>query len=258
MVLRMFEYGLRGAMQHDKKYDKGRLTITFPSPAVIYLRGNPPDVLEMEIVFPHINKTVSYPVPTISLSVYTLEELANKKLLPLLMFYPMKYEDIPKNVDNLEQIRDTFITEVKSLPDILNKLYNTGELTNTQVDTIVNVFSRIASQTISKTSIIPLKGDETAMSEAAKLETIRVRNFYAELEESKLKAEKKGVKKGEKKGELVGIVKILNVLKERGQSSEQLKSVAKAAGLSEAEYKKIIRKINKDKQKTLPKDKPIQ
>ena len=162
-----------------------------------------------------------------------LDELTNKKLLPMLMFYPMKYEDLPKNAANPEKLREAFIAEVKSLPGILDRLNKTGELTHTQVDTIINVFVRIANQTISKTKITSLKGDETAMSEVAKLETIKVRDFYAELEES----------------ETNGVIKILRVLKDRGQSSEQLKSVAIDAGLSEMESNKIIKKISKAKQK---------
>ena len=241
MVLRMFEYGLRGAMQNDKTYNKDRLTITFPSPVILYLRGNPPDKLEMDIVFPHINKTMTYPVPAISLSSYTLAELTNKKLLPLLMFYPMKYEDLPKKATSPEQLRESFIAEVKSLPGLLDNLHNSGELTNTQIDTIVNVFVRIAAQTISKTKIMSLKGDETAMSEVAKLETIKVRDFYAELEESEKQAEKKGIVKG--------VTKMLRALMANGSSALLLKPAALEAGLSEDEFNKIVKEVYENKRK---------
>ena len=243
----MFEYGLRGAMQHDKTYIEDKLTITFPSPVVLYLRGNPPDQLEMDIVFPHIGKTVTYPVPTICLSSFTLDELTHKRLFPLLMFYPMKYENLPTKTANPETLREAFIADVKSLPSILAELYNTGELTNMQVDTIMNVFVRIAIQTISKTKIKSLKGDETAMSEVAKLETIKVRDFYAELEESKTQAEKKGV------------AKMLRALIAGGHSSVLCKAAALEAGLSVDEFDKIVNEIyakKSKKQKTVAKKTP--
>ena len=244
MVLRMFEYGLRGAMQHGKAYnEEDTLTITFPAPIVFYLRGDPPAQLGMNVVFPHIDKTVSYIVPTISLSDYTLDELTDKRLFPLLMFYPMKYEDLPKNAVHPDEIKEAFIKEVKDLPSILDRLYRAGELTPSQIDTIVDMFAKIAAQTVNKTKITSLKGDEGVMAAVAEIETIVVRDIYAELEESEKK----------------GIVKMLNLLMENGQSSALLKSAAIEAGLSEKEFNRVVKRANKNKtkdQQTTPKDNP--
>ena len=85
------------------------------------------------------------------------------------------------------------------------------------------------------------------MSEVAKLETIKVRDFYAELEESKKKAEKNG------------IAKMLRALMANGSSSVLLKVAALDAGLTEDEFNKIVKDIYEKKpkrQKTKAKNPP--
>jgi len=159
----------------------------------------------------------------------------------------MKYEELPKDAAAPERVKEEFIADVKSLPGILDNLHNAGELTNTQIDFIVNVFVRIAVQTINKTRIMSLKGDDTAMSEVAKLETIKVRDFYAELEES------------ETNGIVKGVTKMICALIEKGHSSVQIKPAAIEAGLTEEEFNRIIKEMDKKKpkkKKALSKDKP--
>ena len=60
---------------------------------------NTPDQMKIRIVVPG-GKSVSYPVPTIKVQDYTLEEIYQKNLLFLLPFYLMTYD---RNLDRMEK-----------------------------------------------------------------------------------------------------------------------------------------------------------
>ena len=75
------------------------------------------------------------------------------------------------------------------------------------------------------------------------METIKVRDFYAELEESEIK----------------GVTKMICALIDKGHSSVQIKPAAIEAGLTEEEFNRIIKEMDKKKpkkKKALSKDKP--
>jgi len=93
MVLRMFEYGYRAALTHNKSVDDNCLELRFPDPVVIYLRSGAqtPTELKIKVIFPNIDH-VEYKIPTKRIGDYTPEVLFDNSLYPIAMFYPMKFE----------------------------------------------------------------------------------------------------------------------------------------------------------------------
>ncbi len=98
MAIRMFEYDAMIAIDGARHNPSGK--IRFPMSGVLYLRhtANTPDTLELQVVFPD-QQEITYQVPVIKAKEYTIDELFHKKLLMILPFYIMRYENILQAMD---------------------------------------------------------------------------------------------------------------------------------------------------------------
>lgn len=124
MAIRMVEYdfhlsldGARQSLWQAIKGNKGeRLVLRFPSSCVLYLRHgvSMPDELEMDIEIPG-NLPVRYVVSVVKTQKYTKDEIFRKKLLMLLPFYILRYEEQIKSGKN--EFLDAWTEEYKGILD---------------------------------------------------------------------------------------------------------------------------------------------
>jgi hypothetical protein len=174
MAVRLFEYGFRGAMQHDKKIVDEVLTITFPEPAVIYLRSeNTPEILTVNIVFPHLNQNVLYTVPTRRMKDFTAEQLLEQNLIPLMPFYPMKFEHLLKGGCTDEDIQ-LFCHEEDAILRVIQSLIENNILTEAEAGEIFETLLKVHTS-ITKTA--GLEDNEVIKETMSTMEKVKDINY---------------------------------------------------------------------------------
>lgn len=145
MAIRMIEYDFLIAIKHAEK-DEMEYTINYPHSCVIYLRHKEttPDLLTVHVNFPYGN-AISYKTPIIKTRNYTLDDIFVKKLLCLLPYYIVRYEDslhdINKDDERLEQLKEEYRRIYAHLLTLqqqgLLSQYDAAEL-KTLIDLLVN------------------------------------------------------------------------------------------------------------------------
>ncbi len=117
MEIRMVEYDFVIAHEHAKRED-GKYVIRFPESAVLYLRHNKntPDKLCVLVKMPD-GQSIEYSTKVLKAQNYTKDEIFQKKLLVLLPFYLMRYEDEFPLMDTDSSARDAFLAECEDLRD---------------------------------------------------------------------------------------------------------------------------------------------
>lgn len=119
MAIRMVEYDFAIALENGWRAGR-KYYLEFPRSCVIYLRckKNIPDFLEVEIKLPDGQKC-TYRVPTVKVEDYTKDKIFEKKLLVLLPFYVIRYEDVAHKIDkDQEKLREL----LEEYEDIRKKL----------------------------------------------------------------------------------------------------------------------------------------
>jgi hypothetical protein len=84
---------------------------------------------------------------TMRIKDYTFEQLAEKSLIPLLEFYPMKY----LTTLGSKKERDTFLSDIKKVPEILENLLEADASTKIKE----MIFSRASKISLFKQFIAP-------------------------------------------------------------------------------------------------------
>ena len=115
MEIRMVEYDFAIAHEHASKED-GKYVIRFPESAVLYLRHNSstPDVLTVKVEMPD-GQQVEYVAKAIKAQNYTKDELFQKRLLALVPFYLMRFEDRFSEMETDDGEREKFLAECEDL-----------------------------------------------------------------------------------------------------------------------------------------------
>ncbi len=112
MAIRMIEYDFAIALENGWRAGR-KYYLEFPRSCVVYLRctGNTPDFLEVEMQFPDGQKC-TYKVPAVKVENYTKDKIFEKKLLMLLPFYVMRYEEaadmIDKDPEKLQELLEEY------------------------------------------------------------------------------------------------------------------------------------------------------
>ena len=115
MEIRMIEYDFMIAHEHAEKKE-GRYEINFPESAVLYLRHNKstPDKLKVVVNMPD-GRSFDYETKIIKAKDYTQEEIFRKKLLVLVPFYLMRYEDQFSEMEQNEKEKLAFFESCEKL-----------------------------------------------------------------------------------------------------------------------------------------------
>ena len=91
MLVRFFEYDTQIAL-NEGQINRNILTVTLPHSAVLFLRhhASTPDTLKIRMITP--GGTVEYDIQVMKSQQYTLEEIFEKNLLLLILFYIFSHE----------------------------------------------------------------------------------------------------------------------------------------------------------------------
>lgn len=127
MAIRMIEYDFAFALEHAKKKD-GIIEVIFPNSCVIYLRGKGKKEtnLKAKIVLPN-GKKVDYTVPTIRAQDYGIGEIFQKRLIMLLPYYVMRYEEQADKIEEMPNLLDELLDEYRFICNRLCNEYSDSE-----------------------------------------------------------------------------------------------------------------------------------
>lgn len=141
MEVRMIEYDFMMAHEHVEK-KKGSYVLRFPESAVLYLRHNKntPDKLKVIVEMPN-GKSIDYNTRVIKAQNYTKDEIFKKKLLVLVPFYLMRYEDELSAMDKDADKKKKFYEECMDLRVRLEKEIGNKEVLYTD---LINLILRVS------------------------------------------------------------------------------------------------------------------
>ena len=206
MIVRMFEYDTQIALDAGEVV-QGTLTVEFPHSAVLYLRHNSrtPDAMTVRIKTP--GGEISYQVLVMKTQQYTIDEIFEKKLLFLIPFYIFTHESRFDEYENNADKRELLRTEVIGTMEKLEQMALTGEISEYEKCTIVDMSRKVVEKI------------------AAKYENVR-KEVTSVMGGKVLEYEAKTIlQNGIKKGKIEGkIDSILELLEELGTVSDELRS----------------------------------
>ena len=177
----------------------------FPHSAVLYLRHNSrtPDAMTVRIKTP--GGEISYQVLVMKTQQYTIDEIFEKKLLFLIPFYIFTHESRFDEYENNADKRELLRTEVIGTMEKLEQMALTGEISEYEKCTIVDMSRKVVEKI------------------AAKYENVR-KEVTSVMGGKVLEYEAKTIlQNGIKKGKIEGkIDSILELLEELGTVSDEL------------------------------------
>ena len=130
LLIRIYEYDSQIALDYNHRIEGNKLIVEFPNSAVLLLRStqNTPDEMEICIVVPN-GESISYPVKTLKVQKYSLDDIFEKKLLFLLPFYLFTYDSrLEQIAQNTEAVKD-ILEEYERIRNQLEKLQLAGIIT---------------------------------------------------------------------------------------------------------------------------------
>ena len=197
MAVRVFKYAVEGAMLHSMSSTKTGLNVTFPQPAVIFLKGtrNTPKSYIWNIGF-FDGQKVRLEVPTVILAELSVKEIARRGLFPIGQFYLRTFEPLSaKKVGRFKKAAEGLITELKTAVD-------RGTVSSDMGLSMQQTIKSIMENVIAKSRQEAKDMDIDNLVET--IPWIDYGEVIAELEE---RAKTKGMAEGKAKGELSGIEK---------------------------------------------------
>ena len=119
MVIRMIEYDFAISLEQVQK-ENGRYRMYFPQSCVLYLRGiKKRNTISVELVMPN-GDTVEYTVPVVQVQEFTCDDMLRKRLLFLLPYHVIKYEQ-EKDLDTDSEKWKEFLDECKKIESYLEE-----------------------------------------------------------------------------------------------------------------------------------------
>ena len=142
ILVRMFEYGTQIALD-EGEIKENVLTVTFPHPAVLYLRcsESTPDKMKIKMVTP--GGEVAYDIPLMKSQQYTIDEIFEKRLLFLIPFYifshEKRFEEYEKDGTKLKLLQG----EYELIKSRLEELMDQGEISEYMKCTINDMSNKV-------------------------------------------------------------------------------------------------------------------
>ena len=205
MVLRMLHYNLKNALQ-EASYTDTCVNINIDYSGVLYLRSNrnTPDSMMVRINAP-FRFSLSYEIPVIKMSEYSLEDIIRKGLYVLLPFLFFNYEHKLRGMYDDQSVYEEMETLYASVQDRLQGLVDGKVITSYEASTLYDALKVVLEKLGDKNNAY--EEVMTIMSE--KILTFSADNIYNAgvemgkkdgLEEGKKEGIKEGIKEGEKNG----------------------------------------------------------
>ena len=238
IVVRIFEYAVQIAMEHST-YSDNHLTLELPHSGVLYLRKTEktPEKLVISIRLPEGDE-MSYDVPVMALSDYSLEDIISKKLYFLMPFYMFNLEKSMYNKDrdgNRKAIRtfESLITEI-------NDLYEAGSINANEYYLIHDMLRKVTGSLSRKNLKLWKEMDETMGGHVLRLAIDKYVDYGV----------KKGIKQGRQEGRQEGMqeerydgaIRTYNNCLDRGMSEKDAIAISE---ISDSALKKAREGRNK-------------
>ncbi len=146
IILRMFEYDAQIALNNARNdWECGNLYVKFPYSGILYLRSskNTPSDITTTIEVPGGN-TVSYKIPILKLSDYSLEDISEKKLYLLISFLPFNLEsDVAKIEKGDKEAVLRVINVFSDIESVALKGLENGELNGSDYGAISYMLQKV-------------------------------------------------------------------------------------------------------------------
>ena len=142
ILLRIFEYSSAIASE-SAAITRDRMRISYPRSALIYLRASDsvPDVMTIELNTP--GGDVSWQIPVIKTSRFTIDELFEKKLYMFVPYYILVYEKELKNIERNQNKLELLSREYMQIRYRLDVAAREGMLSEYDKTTVVNMSLRV-------------------------------------------------------------------------------------------------------------------
>ena len=144
ILVRIFEYDARIALENaDTEPDK--IIVKFPNTGVLMLRSTnrTPDKALIEIKLPN-EKQMSYEVPVLKVSDYTIDEIFENKLYMLIPFYIFVYEKDLESINEDEQKQNELLEVYSKITEKLKLEMNSGNLSGRSYGAIINMIRSVS------------------------------------------------------------------------------------------------------------------
>ncbi len=161
ILVRIFEYDSQIAIRYGE-LNKNELTVTFPNSALLSLRQTKNMSDAMKLILKTPGGTISYCIPVIKTTKFTIEEIFEKKLYFLIPFHIFVYEKEFEVIENdkyrLKELKLRYLYIIEKL----NNLCDQNILTEYEKKLVVTM-SEIVSNALAKNHEKIRKGVEQIM-----------------------------------------------------------------------------------------------
>jgi hypothetical protein len=182
----------------------------FPHTAVLCLRNtnNTPEQLHIVIEVP--GDAVEYDVPVTKISVYTMDEIFEKKLYLLIPFYIFTYESRFQEYDTNEEKLESLKREYQTVIDRLDELTEKGELSSFDKRTIIELADDVMKELTRKYSNIQKEVGDLMSGAMIQTEARRLRDEGIEqgLEQGLERGMEQGLEQGKTEGKAQMLIKM--------------------------------------------------
>ena len=144
ILVRIFEYDARIALENaDTEPDK--IIVKFPNTGVLMLRSTnrTPDKALIEIKLPN-EKQMSYEVPVLKVSDYTIDEIFEKKLYMLIPFYIFVYEKDLESINEDEKKQTELLEVYRKITEKLESELISGNLSGRSLSAIMDTIECVS------------------------------------------------------------------------------------------------------------------
>ena len=144
ILVRVFEYGTQIAIDTGEK-SSYKAKFVFPESGILVLRSSKdtPGNAVIEITMPN-GQEVSYDVPIIKISEYSIEDIFDKKLFMLIPFYIFNFEDQLPRINENENEIDELLRMYNDIFTRLEKEQQTGTLSAVSYNAIIRLTYSVA------------------------------------------------------------------------------------------------------------------
>ncbi|WP_051656757.1 hypothetical protein [Butyrivibrio sp. AE3004] len=192
ILVRIFEYGSQIA-KNSAEETISSLKVSFPNSGLLLLRGSDKasDKANIEITVPG-GKTVSYDVPIVKMSDYTVEDIFREKLYMLIPFYIFNYENQLPEIDKSEDAINKLFDEYNYIFNRLKKELEMGSLSALSYSAIIKLTHSVAYKLTMKQDNVQKKVGDFMGGKIIDLPEFQI--FDQGVEKGKAESEEEGIR----------------------------------------------------------------
>jgi len=245
MVVRMFEYdcaiAIEQALKNGTPYE-----IRFPQSCVLYLRddGSGQDGMKMRVIMPNWQEC-TYSARIIRVSDYTGEEIFQKKLLCMLPYYILRYENELDAIEGSAERTKELLEEYRGIVARLQEATGAEARSDVYVS-LVRMISEISEHVLRNRRKLKEEVDKVMGGRVLELESERLikKGRREGRVEGRVEGRQEGESIGEARGERSGRVKtLLSLVEDHFLTREQ---AIERSGLSAEEFDSIAQTLSVD------------